>query len=120
MCVIDTDFKMTCSSADLCGVGLTPTLAGAFTMLLLDHRQHMRRCLHHHLVEGAGHQIVHETDEAKGERSIGLIKTCIPIILLQTTNVDFYSSHSHTQYRVMTALSIYQFYTKLHVISLFI
>lgn len=88
--MIDSDFSVTCSSADLCGVRRTPALAGALTTLLLQHRQHVGHCLHHHLVEGAGDQIIHQTDEAMGERSDGFIKTCITIILLRTTNVVCY------------------------------
>lgn len=60
-----------CSSADLCVVRLTAALAGALTRPLLEHRQKEDHCLHHYLVEGAGDQIVHKTDEAKGERRVG-------------------------------------------------
>lgn len=70
---MDADFSASCSSADLCGVRLTLALAGALTRPLLDHRQHLGHCLHHHLVEGAGDQIVHKTNEAKAERRVRFI-----------------------------------------------
>lgn len=54
-------------------VVLTATLVGALAKTLLEHREHVGHCLHHHLVKGAGDQIVHETDEATGPRSVGLI-----------------------------------------------
>lgn len=64
----------------VCGVRLTPALDGSLTELLLEHSEHVGHRLHHHTVKGAGHQIVHQTDEATGPRSVGSIETFITAV----------------------------------------